>query len=439
MGDGDAKKGATKGVGEFFLIDLRAWARVCALGLYPAICYLVLARGSARDNRTTAWSVNAIERYTGIGRPRAKKAIKDLEASRIIQRQGGPTTPRYVLTPAHEIPGCEGFPPPTITREEMLVVDHLSSGETWLPNRSTPEWGHLNPRTLAGALSRKGLVQDLGAGHFKAVVYDADAAARPDWIWLPNTIIDGASDETAPVELIRQSQSVVALRLFVDLYHAHNLASDGGIHFRHIWKSFDRHKVGERGAFTIWGFQSGEETARLSAPFVKPHLSGRNETIHREGGGTHTRDAGWSTFWDIWGTLTRLGLVEFVGHIVEADTEEAEPIHPYAINEGEKIERRLANAAHNAAEAMLTEGQRQWAREHGLALVPVRSHLAAVQMVGIARLRYRPRTKATAAWFARQREWEEWVGRYDEMAVAAQNTATDPDMQHQRRSMDIKE
>jgi hypothetical protein len=48
------------------------------LGLNPAVAYLVLARGSGADNRTTAWSVNAIEGYTGIGRPRAKKAIDAL-------------------------------------------------------------------------------------------------------------------------------------------------------------------------------------------------------------------------------------------------------------------------------------------------------------------------------------------------------------------------
>ena len=33
---------------------------------------------TGRDNRTTQWSVNAIEKYTGISRPNAKKAVKDL-------------------------------------------------------------------------------------------------------------------------------------------------------------------------------------------------------------------------------------------------------------------------------------------------------------------------------------------------------------------------
>jgi len=39
-----------------------------------------------------------------------------------------------------------------------------------------------------------------------------------------------------------------------------------------------------------------------------------------------------------------------------------------------------------------------------------------VQLVGIARLRYRPKTKATAAWWAKQAQWLEWVQRYNEIA-----------------------
>jgi len=43
---------ATKG---FFAVDRRAWARVCALGLNPAVAYLVVACGTGGDNRTTKW------------------------------------------------------------------------------------------------------------------------------------------------------------------------------------------------------------------------------------------------------------------------------------------------------------------------------------------------------------------------------------------------
>jgi hypothetical protein len=36
---------------------------------------------------------------------------------------------------------------------------------------------------------------------------------------------------------------------------------------------------------------------------------------------------------------------------------------------------------------------------HGPQLVPVLRHFANVQMIGVARLRYRPHTKLTAAWW----------------------------------------
>jgi hypothetical protein len=64
--------------GGFFAIDRRTWSRVCEFGVTPAVSYLVLARGTGPDNAMTSWSVNAIETYTGISRPRAEGAIKVL-------------------------------------------------------------------------------------------------------------------------------------------------------------------------------------------------------------------------------------------------------------------------------------------------------------------------------------------------------------------------
>ena len=49
---------------------------------------------------------------------------------------------------------------------------------------------------------------------------------------------------------------------------------------------------------------------------------------------------------------------------------------------------------------MLTAGQLEWAYRENLTLVPVPRHLANVTSIGVARLRYRPRTKMTAAWWA---------------------------------------
>ena len=102
------------GRGHFFAIDRRAWAIVCTLGMAAAVSYLVLSRGSGGDQRTTSWSINAIEKYTGIGRPRAQAAVKALERAGLVRLVQKGSRPRYYIVPAHEVPGCEGRPHPCL-------------------------------------------------------------------------------------------------------------------------------------------------------------------------------------------------------------------------------------------------------------------------------------------------------------------------------------
>ena len=59
----------------FFAIDRRAWHAACRLGMNPAVCYLILARGTQRDNRTSTWSIHAIEKYTRISRNRVPDSL----------------------------------------------------------------------------------------------------------------------------------------------------------------------------------------------------------------------------------------------------------------------------------------------------------------------------------------------------------------------------
>ena len=264
--------------------------------------------------------------------------------------------------------------------------------------------------------------------HYDAIVYDAETAAKPDWIWLPNAIIDGAARETAPVELARQTQTAATLRLLIDLYYGHNLSSDGGINWRSIRQSFIRRRVGQQGPFVVHGFEPGTTEVFPNSHFVRPYTTGEFETAADSG---RRPDRGWPSFWNSWNQLVSLGLVEFVRHLVEADNDTADIIHPYAVGNGEAPERQVAEAAHAAGEAMVTERQRAWAEAHGLHLAPVRAHITEVQMVGIARLRYRPRTSATAAWFARMGEWNELAARYYEAADAARGKAVLANMQHQ--------
>ena len=288
--------------------------------------------------------------------------------------------------------------------------------------------GGASPYDPAHALVSKGLARKLEDGRFEPIPHDAAEAAKPNWIWLPNTIVTGAVDETPPVHLLRQAQNTAALRLFVDLYHAHGLAEDGGIHWRRIRQNYTRHRVGERGPFVVWGFQASNKEFWLSAPFVAPHLTGKTEELEQADGSKRRQDLGVKLFWEAEGIVAGLGLVEFVGHVIEADNETAEVVHPYAIANGEADERTITTSAQTAAEAMLTPGQIEWAQKNALHLLPARASLPNVQLVGIARLRYRPHTKATAAWFAKKQEWNEWRERYREIAEQAKAGASN--LQH---------
>jgi hypothetical protein len=334
--DHSAPLGHTAG---FFSIDLGAFRRAAAGGLNPAVAHLILARGTGRDNRTTQWSVHAIEQRTGISRPNATKAVEDL-----LERGVWKTTRKgkHPIYKAVHAPGSSALP-----------------------------------------------------------------------VWLPNSLIDGAAGEVPPIELVRQTRSLPALRLLIELYAVQFLPNYGGVPRDVLKGVFDRERIGEQGPFVVWGFRPRNISAGHS-DLARQFWTGKIEK--RENG--REQDTGWeATFWPAVHALVDLGLVERVGMLLEGDDDDAEIIHPYAIRGGEPTERELALAAQNAARVMVTEGQMNWALEQGYRhLVPVRKHIAKATMVDVFRLKYRPHTKATAAWYAMmQGTTADHIGRYRAM------------------------
>lgn len=346
--------------GNFFGIDQTGWAAVCGLGsINAAVAYLILARGTLGDMRSTSWSVNAIEAYTGIARPRAQIAIKVLSDAGLAEQTKAGKRPSYRL---------------------------------YLPE-------------------------------------------TPAWIWLPNSIVDGAAGETAPVERIRQTQSLAALRLFVDLYAAQDLEADGGVNWRQLREDYGRKKIAQAGAYTIWGFWPGMLRTWDGAPFVRPFMTGKRVTVTAEDGTRSTNDTGMPDFWAALEILTSTGLVSFVAHLVEADTAEASVIHPLAYRAGEAVERDITLAAHEAAVAMISDGHLARAEGEGVhLLVPIPSHLSAVQVVGLPRLLHRARTSATARWMDRSDDWRRIAAAFRDMAEKPNRRNH---MQYQRRSTGI--
>ncbi len=333
--------------GNFFAIDWRTWARVCDLGMNPSVAYLVLARFSQRDNRKTAASSNAIETHTGISRGRAFKAIHALIQKGFMLQTAFGTRPKYELLAAEEVP---------------RVCASEKSGRSGASGRTE----------------------------------------GPQWIWLPNEIVSGAVYETPPVELLRQRQDQILLRLFVDLYHMQNLVEDGGIDRRYFGQEYEKRRVGQQGPFTIWGFYPGNQYENWG-DFATLHVR-KNSTDQQKGHEDHS-EADFSQRLDL---LLKFGLVEMIPHLFESSAEDAEIIHPY---EGE-----LADCAHQAAESMMYDLEKRFElfSDDGFLMVPVPHHVAQVEMCGILRLRYRPKTRMTAAWFAeREQKFARYIQLYN--------------------------
>jgi hypothetical protein len=193
-------------------------------------------------------------------------------------------------------------------------------------------------------------------------------------------------------------QDVRRLRLFVSMYDSSDLANDGGISRSVLWQVYALTKVGQRGASTVWGFDPVAEnmTSGAGSPLAKIYVP--------NGVTSEIKEAGYKDFWAAIYALRDLKLVEFVPHVFESDQPESEMIHPYAVDAGEPWELRLSLAAHEAGRKCLSPGQQQWAEEQSRLLLPVRSHIDKLAVIGIARLKYRPQTKMTAAWYAKSKE-----------------------------------
>lgn len=367
-----SREGVRKG---FFTIDQRTFSNVCALGRNAATAYVVLARGSGRDNKTSAWSVNSIEKYTGISRGRAKKAIECLIESGYLQRTGTATRPRYKLLSWDESHSCERQPLSPLEQEAIALV---SAGESLLTRQ----------KHAAYRAENKGWLRHSANSGYEMV----PDGTKENLVWLPNTLVIGAADETPPLERVRQTGDVMVLRLLVDLYHSQNLREDGGISRSVIYREWERFEAAQYGEFTVWGFTHGDSTTACQCDVVKAHWDNDAETSKEK----------YAPFWPRLHSLEDCGLIEWVPCLFESDDADAEIIHPLVDDDSGSLEDRLGRAAQQAGNSMLTEMQHERAYEHrGVTLVvPIKRHMANVQLISVARLRYRPHTKLTAAWWA---------------------------------------
>jgi hypothetical protein len=175
-----------------------------------------MARGTGRDNRTTQWSVHSIEQRTGISRPNADKAVKALLHRGIWKKIRDGKHPIYEAVCGDQIPSGP------FTGDEQAAIAAVREGNPVPDSKTTVE-----------ALKARGIIRECN-GQRRARSFELDTAAiaaltEPLTIWLPNTLIDGAAGEVPPIELIRQTRSLPALRLLVELYAAQFLPNFGGV------------------------------------------------------------------------------------------------------------------------------------------------------------------------------------------------------------------
>jgi hypothetical protein len=237
-------------------------------------------------------------------------------------------------------------------------------------------------------------------------------AQGENFIWLPNTLVTGTSKgEDSPVRRLRGAGDIWALRLLVDLYYAQNLRDDGGIDPRIMREGFDRTLVAEQGIYSVWGFKRSLRTHWWSGPFIA-HKKRKKSSGASE-----------SPSWESFTLLEKMGLLYFVPHLFENDSPEAQPIHACGIgcSGEESLETEIGNAADTAARAMAVWRIEAAERNGFEYFCPVVRTYPNVQLVGVSRLRYRPRTSRTAAWYAQlQESGPIWIAKYRQMASKAE-------------------
>jgi hypothetical protein len=252
MSDNAAEGDLTRASGGFFAIDRGAFRCAAVGGLNAAVAHLVMARGTGRDNRTTQWSVHSIEQRTGISRPNADKAVKALLHRGIWKKIREGKHPIYEAVCGDQIPGGP------FTADEQEAIAAIREGKAVRHDSIDALVARGIAKKATPPRSRRSYSNPYDT---ESSFYDLDHAAiaaltEPLMVWLPNALIDGAADEVPPVELIRQTRSLPALRLLVELYAAQFLPNFGGVPRELLKMVFDRTRVGEQGPFVVWGFQS---------------------------------------------------------------------------------------------------------------------------------------------------------------------------------------
>jgi hypothetical protein len=167
---------------------------------------------------------------------------------------------------------------------------------------------------------------------------------------------------------------------------------------------YERQQYGERGPYLVWGFRP--KTAQAFRHHATEAFWALKELEHLEN----------KSMWQAVETLRSEGLITTVPHLVENARPDCELLHGFGwAGAGEAIEQQLGSAADAAGRFILQE-QRLYTAEKldGFHIfAPVYGTQTNVQMVGIFRLTYRPKTRLTEEWWGATNERaQDWMQFY---------------------------
>lgn len=369
----------------FFAVDVRRVAEACAIGergLDVAATYIAMAAGSD-DQGVTTWAAQSASRHIGARHEVARAAIQRLIEQRLIEEIEGRDRRSYKLL---EWRSKLEFWLPQLTRTEQHYIRAALSGEGVAP--------------LAGVLDRlrgKGWVNDSGGFSF-------ECDPVPQLAWLPTVFVTGtAADNSSPLAKIRGFRDPLALRLVIDLYHAQVLPEFGGVPANVIRREHKRDLVSSYGQFNLWRFGS---SGNLQCwPGSRPIASQFGKAPPQET--DEARSARISPLWRRLELLEDCGILEFQPYLADDDPSNGGSLlHPISWGRGGTEEQDVGRAAHRAAVLMSRARGLRGADnidpeafdQYDGRLVPVLRRLPEVQLISIARLRYRPHTKLTKIW-----------------------------------------
>jgi len=282
-----------------------------------------------------------------------------------------------------------------------LLVIARGSGR----DNATTSWSHNAIAEYVG-ITRKRAYDAMSLLIEHALVEQVKSGSRPqykikiseiedDYVFLPNSIVDGVGDEIAPLRRLRQLHDIQLLRLFILLYAIHDLDNDGGMpidmtrrtkdpNLKHLYANDSMSVFGCSG----WGYEYNWPWYARSKLFIDDVTS-------------------FEAFNDGMRELRSMGLIEAYGYVYEASLDDAEIIGP--------------SYGKSVVDGLFEQLQRESSSRFDLnkyshfAIVP--KHIKSPDFRTVIRLRYRPHTTKTSRWHALESERDSYCMKLLQSAI----------------------